>query len=120
MPAGRLRFPKSARVLKSAEFRTIYQEGSKFVGPLFAAFYRRAESGRAPRVGFTTPRAIGKAVVRNRIKRRLREAVRLQMDEMGAGWDVVFNPRRSVLKAEFEQLRAEVARLFGTLRARST
>lgn len=118
MPPQRFCFPKSARLLKSAEYRRIYQEGSKFAGPLFAAFYRRAEGGRPARVGYTTPRALGKAVVRNRIKRRLREAVRLQLAALGPGWEVVFNPRRAVLEADFSRLAAEVERLFGVLRRR--
>lgn len=69
-------------------------------------------------MGYTTPKAIGKAVVRNRIKRRLREAVRVQLASLGPGWEVVFNPRRSVLEAEFPRLTAEVARLFAQLQAR--
>ena len=116
---GRFRFPKSARILKSAEYREIYQDGKKFVGPLFAAFYRHTDSGRAARVGYTTPKAIGKAVARNRIKRRLRDAVRLQLPSLEPGWEVVFNPRRAALDAEFPQLTAEVARLFEKLRTRS-
>ncbi len=112
-----MRFPKSARLLKSGEYRKIYQEGKKFVGPLFAAFYRQTGSGKAPRVGVTTPKALGKAVDRNRIKRRLREAVRLQLPSVESGWEVVFNPRRKLLEAEFSRLTAEVARLFGQLRA---
>ena len=118
-PASRLRFPKSARLLKSGAYRKIYQEGNRFVGPFFAAFYRRAEAARGPKVGYTTPKAIGKAVVRNRIKRRLREAVRIQLPQLAAGWDVVFNPRRAVLDADFSRLTAEVARLFGMLQAKS-
>ena len=120
MSQGRLRFPKSARLLKSAEYRKIYQEGRKFVGPLFAAFYQQTGSGKAARVGYTTPKALGKAVDRNRIKRRLREAVRLQLPSVEVGWEVVFNPRRALLDSEFSRLRAEVARLFGQLRAKET
>lgn len=120
MTAARLRFSKSARLLKSAEYRKIYREGAKFVGPLFVAFYRRAENDRAPRVGYTTPKAIGKAVVRNRIKRRLREAVRLQLPQLAPGWEVVFNPRRGALGAEFGRLEAEVARLFAMLRTKTS
>ena len=119
MSSDRLCFPKSARLLKSAEYRKIYQEGAKFVGPLFAAFYRRAEGGGAARVGYTTPKAAGNAVIRNRLKRRLREAVRMQLPSLEAGWEVVFNPRRAVLDAEFSRLTAEVARLFGLLRGKS-
>jgi len=114
-PARRLGFPKSARLLKSADFRRIYQEGGKFRGPLFAAFYRGG--GLATRVGYTTPKALGPAVVRNRIRRRLREAVRLQLPQLGAGWEIVFNPARAAQGADFARLRSEVARLFGILGA---
>ena len=117
MSPNRFGFPKSARLLKSAEFRRVYQEGSRFVGPLFAAFYRRSDSGKPVRVGYTTPKAIGKAVARNRIKRRLREAVRVELPSAGPGWDIVFNPRRAVLDADFSRVKAEVERLFGVLRS---
>ena len=71
---------------------------------------RRAESRRGaerpagPRVGFTVPRAIGGAVVRNRIKRRLREAFRLHRDQLESRWDLVLNPRRSMLAAPFPEV----------------
>lgn len=65
-----------------------------------------------PRIGFTTPRALGGAVVRNRIKRRVREAVRLRLDQLNPQWSIVINPRRKVLDAPFPELEREVERLF--------
>jgi len=79
----------------------------------FAAFCLCCPSAPAPaRFGFTTPRALGKAVQRNRIRRRLREAVRTQLETAPANWAIVFNPRRTVLAAPFEDLRREVGRIF--------
>ncbi len=118
MSTARFRFPKSARLLRRAEYRRIYEEGGKFVGPLFAAFYLRTESGSRARVGYTTPKGLGTSVERNRIKRRLREAVRLVLPSLEPGWEIVFNPRRAALDAEFSRLTSEVQRLWGVLRAR--
>ena len=73
--------------------------------------------GPRTRVGFTTPRGLGKAVVRNRLRRRFREVVRLPLPDLTSGWDVVFNPRRAALKAEFAQIEAEVLRYFAGLQA---
>jgi ribonuclease P protein component len=65
-----------------------------------------------PHIGFTTPRALGKAVVRNRIKRRVREAVRLHLDRLNPQWSIVINPRRKALDAPDAELQREVERLF--------
>ncbi|MEO8097633.1 MAG: ribonuclease P protein component [Acidobacteriota bacterium] len=94
-------FPKTARILRSAEFRNIYDNGLRLPGPLFAAFLlqRPAEAGESgTRLGITVPRAVGGSVDRNRIRRRIREAFRKRGDKTG-NWDVVLNPRRTVLKA---------------------
>lgn len=82
---------------------------------MFAAFCLRGSQPGAPRIGFTVPRAMGKAVVRNRIKRRFREAVRARLDGLTSPWTIVINPRRKALDAPMEELRREVAKLFARL-----
>jgi ribonuclease P protein component len=102
----------SKRVLRSSEFRKIYQTGVRVTSRYFAAFCLREADTGPPRCGFTVPKALGKAVTRNRLKRRMREAVRSQLRLLPANWAIVFNPRRSVLDAPFEELCREVGRVF--------
>ena len=86
-------------------------------GAFFLAFcLERTEEG-GPRVGFTTPRALGGAVIRNRIRRRMREAVRTRLWKVGSRWDIVFNPRKSVLDAPMRDLEKEVDRVFRRCKA---
>src|SRR5258707_14924229 len=68
--------------------------------------------GPGTRVGFTVSKALGGAVQRNRMRRRLREAVRFHGGGPGVDADVVINPKRSLLTAEFSDLRNQVARAF--------
>jgi ribonuclease P protein component len=72
----------------------------------------REPQPEGPKIGFTLPRAIGKAVVRNRIRRRLREAVRHQLDRLNPQWSIVINPRRKAFEAPFPELQREVEKLF--------
>lgn len=104
---------KSARILKAPDFRIVYQNGFRHSGSLFAAFCLAVERlpGQGPRMGFTVPRAFGRAVKRNRARRRIREALRLRLPEVGSQWDIVINPRRPALTAPAEALRREVDRL---------
>ena len=50
--------------------------------------------------------------MRNRIRRRVREAVRLELASLSSEWSIVFNPRRKALDCMFTELRREVQRLF--------
>jgi ribonuclease P protein component len=79
----------------------------------FAAFLlaKPRADGEGPRIGFTLPRAFGKAVKRNRAKRRLRELLRVRMGQVAPQWDLVINPRRAALDASPEDLQREVERL---------
>jgi ribonuclease P protein component len=97
-------------VLRSSEFRKIYDTGVRSSGPLFAAFVLASPESEGARLGVTVPRAIGRAVERNRIKRRLREAFRLGRHEIG-GWDIVLNPRRALLKASFEEIQQALGKV---------
>ena len=88
-------------------------------------FYLRQAEGASPqgacaekssRVGFTVGRVLGGAVERNRIKRRLREAVRQRRGVLaGAGVDVVINPKKSVLTVEYSVVLDEVGRALDTI-----
>jgi ribonuclease P protein component len=105
-------FPKSARILRSSDFRLIYDTGKRYSCAHFSAFFLRHGEISESRVGFTTPRALGRAHVRNRVKRRFREAVRLHRAELGSQWSVVINPRRSSLLIPFPVLEKEIQKLF--------
>ena len=65
-----------------------------------------------PRVGLTVGKVMGKAVDRNRIKRRMREAVRRHLMLLRTPVDVVLHPRRSVIDLDFAILESEVAAVF--------
>src|SRR5579862_8163318 len=103
-------FPKSSRILRPAEFHKVYDHGVRLTNPLFAAFclkrtlepcHETPTDESNSRLGLTVPKAVGKAVERNRIRRCLREAFRLHQHEFAGPWDVVVNPRRKVLSAPF-------------------
>jgi len=100
----------SARVLvlrNAREFRTVYERGAKRLSRSFVVFAAPNGLGES-RFGLTAPRKLGKAHERNRIKRRIREMIRRSMDRIPAGFDLVINPRRSVLDRPFEELRSEL------------
>lgn len=103
---------KSNRLLKHADFQRVYQKGRRqFTGNMTVFFLRReVGSTSGPRVGLTVGKVLGGAVERNRIKRRMREAVRLSSVACEGPIDVIFHPRKSVLRMPFAELVSEVTR----------
>ncbi|HEY1656796.1 MAG TPA: ribonuclease P protein component [Candidatus Sulfotelmatobacter sp.] len=127
-PSG---FPRSARLLRHADFERVYKEGKRHFSATITVFYLARREGEnlstprkragvpAPRelrlglrVGFTVGRVLGGAVQRNRMKRRLREAVRLTRPATAVAADVVINPKKTLLAADFKDVTREVKRAF--------
>ena len=105
-------FPKSRRLLRHADFERVYKQGRRHFAAHMTVFYLRRENvPTGLRVGFTVGKVLGGAVQRNRMKRRLREGVRLSVQPEVAV-DVVINPKRSLLAADFSELQSEVAKAF--------
>lgn len=109
------RFPRSARLLRHADFERVYQQGRRHFSAHMTLFYLPRATGEGMRVGFTVGRGLGGAVERNRIKRRLREAVRLRQPAAATDVDVVINPKKSVPQVDFAELRGEVSRAFAMI-----
>jgi ribonuclease P protein component len=111
---SRARFSRSSRLLRHADFERVYKQGQRHFAAHMTVFYLRRAQGDAARVGFTVGRVLGGAVDRNRMKRRLREAVRRHLPP-GVPVDVVINPKKSLLTADFADLLDEVSRAFAVI-----
>jgi ribonuclease P protein component len=110
------------RLRKHADYQLVYKLGRKQFSRQIAYFHALRPEGRrsdtpGPRIGLTVPKALGGAVDRNRIKRRMREAVRAALPRITAPVDVILHPRRSVIDLEFQQLKREVANIFCSVQA---
>jgi len=126
-------FPRAVRLLKRVEYEAVYGAGQRRSSPQFAVFFRSqsppaagrandkapgnmaAGPDRVSRFGISVKKALGGAVVRNRIRRRIREILRRNRTEIPSGWDIVIHPRRSVAQAPFAPLEAELVRLLRSM-----
>jgi ribonuclease P protein component len=108
--AGRLEFPREARLVRRGEFDAVYRAGKRRSSSHFTVFFR-ANQGPHSRFGFSIKKELGGAVVRNRMRRRMREIVRCHRLEIPAGWDIVIHPKKAVAQAEFATLAADLLRL---------
>jgi ribonuclease P protein component len=100
--------------VRKSEFDAVYRIGKRRSSSHFTVFVRANELPLS-RFGFSIKKALGGAVVRNRMRRRLREIVRCHRQEIPAGWDIVIHPKSSVAKAPFAALTAEFLRLLKNL-----
>jgi len=107
-------FPRAARLLKHSDFERVYKQGRRHFSSHMTVFFLQQPEGGA-RVGFTVGRVLGPAVQRNRIKRRLREAVRLRRSALKGAVDIVINPKKTVRTLEFALVVEEVGRAFDVI-----
>src|ERR1700727_141632 len=115
------------RLRKHADYQRVYKASRKlFAKEMTYFFVLRPQLGsdgtplrdvdaKSPRIGLTVGKVMGKAVDRNRIKRRMREAVRKNLTFLNTPVDVILHPRRSVIDLDFAILEREVASVFRSI-----
>ena len=92
----------------------MYRAGKRRSTTHFTVFYR-ANGQPNSRFGFSIKKTLGGAVVRNRIRRRVREMVRLHREELPTGWDIVIHPKSSVAQTPLPALTEDLLRLLRDL-----
>ena len=111
MPTKRFTFPKSRRLTQSAEFAQVKKNGRVYRGRSVLLSILRANDATRFRAGFITSRALGSAVARNRVRRRLREIVRKHQREIVDGTWFVTIARANAVGATYQELEVEWLRL---------
>jgi ribonuclease P protein component len=92
------------------DFAALQESGSIRSLPLLSARVLRTDLG-STRFGLATSRALGSAVVRNRVRRRLREAIRSLLPSLRPGWDVLVIARPAIVGADHRAIGAALGRL---------
>ncbi len=90
---------------KNSDFKRLYAKGKSAVTPYLVLYCRRNRRGEN-RLGYTVSTKLGGAVTRNRVRRRLREIVRLRSPELKQGWDLVIVARARCVDGEYARMDA--------------
>jgi ribonuclease P protein component len=92
------------------DFAALQEHGTMRSHPLLSARIRQTELGTT-RFGFATGRVLGPAVVRNRVRRRLREALRVMAPSFQPGWDVLIIARPAIVAVDHDAVVKALGRL---------
>lgn len=107
---GNCQFPKSERLQRRAQFQRVYAEGRRVAGRL-AVLYALETPGQPRAVGVVTSRKLGGAVARNRARRLLREAYRLNKQKLKDHVQLVFVARPAINGCRFAEVESAVLEL---------
>ncbi|MGO4988567.1 MAG: ribonuclease P protein component [Gallicola sp.] len=102
---------KSIRLRKNREYTVVYKKGRRYWNHQFTMVVKK-NNGPGTRVGFSVNKKYGNAVERNRIKRQLREIIRLHYDTMKKGYDIILIPKKNTKELDYHQLEKSVKHLF--------
>jgi len=102
--------PRQYRLVRANDFRQAHKQGRSVANALLVLRYHPNQLDHS-RFGFSISRRVGKAVVRNRVRRRMREAVRETLDLVAVGWDVVVIARQGCAEADYDAIASATVHL---------
>lgn len=94
---------KKFRIRKNIEFKNIYKLGKNYWNRNLVLYVKK-NGLTETRVGYTITKKIGNAVVRNKMRRRMKEIVRLNFHNIKEGYDLIFIAKRSIVNIPYEEL----------------
>ena len=108
---GEYSFPKAARILKRPEFIRLSRSGTKIQNRHFIFMYSRS-CREYSRIGITVSRKVGNAVLRNRIKRLVRENFRRMRPMITGSWDVNIIAKKNAANLSSDEVGSSLTQLF--------
>lgn len=112
MTSKKFSFSKDNVLRKNRQFQTVYKTGKSYANK-YLVLYVMAKQDGLRRVGFAVGKRLGGAVVRNRIKRLLRESFRLNQHCLKQGVDLIIIGRQPIVGKDFDIVNRAVFELFG-------
>ncbi len=111
-PIQRFSLPRGARITEKCEFQRVFSQGEKLWGRLFIC-YVLMETSAECRLGLVVSRKVGGAVVRNRVKRNIREFFRLNRHRLSPGLQLVVVARMGSAELDGKACSHELERILG-------
>jgi ribonuclease P protein component len=95
--------PSNIRIKKNTDYQTVFKKGKQISGRGVILYYSK-NSAQDTRVGIIVSKKVGNAVVRNRIKRIIREIFRLNWPDIKSGYDIIIITRKSIREKSFHDI----------------
>ena len=106
---------KKYRLRKNMEFKKVYSVGKNYWNRNFVLYAKKNKLDET-RVGFTITKKHGNAVIRNKIRRRMKEIYRLKLGNIKSGYDLILIPKKNVIQISYKELESAMVHIMGIAR----
>lgn len=102
---------KENRLRKNMEFKKVYKSGKNYWNRNLIVYVRRNGTDKT-RIGISITKRVGNAVVRNKLKRRIREVSRVYLPNLRKGYDLIFIPKKNAVDLSFAELESAIMHIY--------
>ena len=108
---------KENRLRKNTEFNRVYKFGKNYWNRNLVIYVCKRENESDPtRIGYTITKKIGNAVMRNKIRRRMKEIIRLNFHKIESGYDIIIIPKRNIVDLSYQDLESSMIHIMSLAR----